>query len=220
MYTVYKIINSINSKWYIGVHKTDNPNDSYFGSGKAIKAAIKKYGKVSFRKEIIFITENKTEAYALERQLTENYNAKDSYNMRPGGVGGFTEESSMKGYLNGIGALSKTILSEIGKRSYDKGLSKSNHTENGRKGGLKNKGKPKSEETKQKLRDAWARKRVPTGAPLTPLDMFIGGSSNGRTTAFDSVSRGSTPLPPSTIFTFSLIGRTAGSEPASWGSNP
>lgn len=45
MYTVYKTTNIINGKYYIGVHKTTNPNDSYLGSGKAIKEAIKKYGK-------------------------------------------------------------------------------------------------------------------------------------------------------------------------------
>ena len=60
MYTVYKITNLLNDKIYIGVHKTENPNDSYYGSGVAIKEAIKKHGKENFRKDILFITESKT----------------------------------------------------------------------------------------------------------------------------------------------------------------
>ena len=73
MYTVYKIVNMLNQKFYIGVHKTNNPNDGYFGSGKAIKEAIKLHGKENFKKEIIYITENEQEAYSVEKELTSNY---------------------------------------------------------------------------------------------------------------------------------------------------
>ncbi len=31
-YTVYKTINLVNGKTYIGIHQTDNPNDDYLGS--------------------------------------------------------------------------------------------------------------------------------------------------------------------------------------------
>lgn len=41
MFTVYKITNSVNSKYYIGVHETDDACDDYMGSGPAIKNAIK-----------------------------------------------------------------------------------------------------------------------------------------------------------------------------------
>ena len=44
-FTIYQITNNINNKYYIGKHITDNPYDSYMGSGKAIIRAIKKYGK-------------------------------------------------------------------------------------------------------------------------------------------------------------------------------
>ena len=44
-YYLYKITNLINNKFYIGVHETDNINDGYMGSGRAIRAAIEKYGK-------------------------------------------------------------------------------------------------------------------------------------------------------------------------------
>lgn len=48
---IYKTINLINEKIYIGQEKFNNPN--YYGSGLAIKVAIKKYGKENFKKEII-----------------------------------------------------------------------------------------------------------------------------------------------------------------------
>ena len=41
---IYKITNKINDRIYIGAHSTDDINDSYMGSGKAIKAAQRKYG--------------------------------------------------------------------------------------------------------------------------------------------------------------------------------
>ncbi len=52
-YTIYKITNQINGKYYIGRNATKNVNDSYMGSGIGIKNAINKYGVENFTKEII-----------------------------------------------------------------------------------------------------------------------------------------------------------------------
>lgn len=50
---VYKTTNVLNGKIYIGVHSTDDLNDGYMGSGKAISTAIKKYGEENFTTEIL-----------------------------------------------------------------------------------------------------------------------------------------------------------------------
>jgi hypothetical protein len=43
-YIIYQITNKLNKMIYIGCHMTYNINDSYFGSGKVLKRALKKYG--------------------------------------------------------------------------------------------------------------------------------------------------------------------------------
>lgn len=165
MWTVYKITNKINQKTYIGVHKTNNLNDSYMGSGVAIKNAIQKYGQENFLKEILFITENKELAFAKEKELTVDFFKADNYNMKLGGVGGFTKDNAIKGRKTVEQKLTKTELAKLGgrasveqKKGYH-GLTKEQLSENGRKGGLALKGKPKSEEFKQKLREIWVAKK-------------------------------------------------------------
>lgn len=89
---IYKITNTINGKFYIGKHSTKNINDSYMGSGVAIKRAIKKYGKDNFIKEIISIFDNEADCLSMESRLVtiEIVNSQMSYNMTCGGRGSFS----------------------------------------------------------------------------------------------------------------------------------
>lgn len=93
IYTVYKTTNLINNKIYIGVHATSNINDSYLGSGIAIKSAIQKYGKNNFKKEVLFECDTKDDAYLKESTIVnEDYiNREDTYNLCLGGVGGYKQ---------------------------------------------------------------------------------------------------------------------------------
>lgn len=90
-YTVYKTTNLINGKIYIGKHVTKNPYDKYLGSGKQIKDAITKYGIENFKKEVLFIFDNKNDMASKEKELvTEEFcKRSDTYNMHEGGEGGF-----------------------------------------------------------------------------------------------------------------------------------
>jgi hypothetical protein len=84
---LYKITNIINEKYYIGVHSTTNLNDSYMGSGTAIKNAIKKYGIENFEKQILEFFQTSEEKWLAEIKCVTLQIAKDenSYNMAPGG---------------------------------------------------------------------------------------------------------------------------------------
>ena len=52
-YYIYKIVNLINKKCYVGFHATNNEYDNYFGSSATLNNAIKKYGYENFIMGII-----------------------------------------------------------------------------------------------------------------------------------------------------------------------
>ena len=86
-YLVYQITNRFDKKIYIGVHSTLNKNDRYFGSGVEIKEVLKKYGRKSFIKEILYEFDTKEEMLAKEKELVtkEFCFRKDTYNRIEGG---------------------------------------------------------------------------------------------------------------------------------------
>lgn len=89
-YTIYKITNTINNKFYIGKHQTNDINDSYMGSGIAITKAIKKHGKENFIKEILFVFDNEQDMNRKEKELITEELVSDPncYNIGVGGEGG------------------------------------------------------------------------------------------------------------------------------------
>lgn len=86
-FVVYKTTNLINSKYYIGVHVIRSATDSYLGSGKLIKDAIKKYGKENFSREILFEFETLIDALKKEDELItqELIESVECYNLAKGG---------------------------------------------------------------------------------------------------------------------------------------
>ena len=85
---IYKIVNLINKKIYVG--KDLYNNSDYLGSGLLIKKAINKYGEENFKKEIIEeCSENNghdREIYWIKRLNSTNRNV--GYNISKGGKGG------------------------------------------------------------------------------------------------------------------------------------
>jgi group I intron endonuclease len=90
-YTIYKITNQIDGKFYVGSHKTKDLNDNYMGSGKYLKHAQEKYGIENFVKEILFVFENADDMYAKEAEIVnEDFLAtENTYNLKIGGFGGW-----------------------------------------------------------------------------------------------------------------------------------
>lgn len=83
----YKITNTINNKIYYGIHSTNDLNDGYMGSGRALIRAFKKYGKENFIKEIIKFFDTREELSNYEKeQVTEKFiKENNNYNISIGG---------------------------------------------------------------------------------------------------------------------------------------
>lgn len=90
-YFVYKTINLINGKYYIGAHKTENIDDDYLGSGTILKQAILKYGHENFERTILKFCETHTDMYRTEAEFVTQSVVDDplSYNVKLGGQGGW-----------------------------------------------------------------------------------------------------------------------------------
>lgn len=91
-YIIYKTTNLVNGKFYIGKHQTNNLNDGYVGSGKLLKRAIKKHGSNNFKTEIIEFCSSEAHMNLAEK-IYVVVDREVSYNLCPGGKGGF-------GYIN------------------------------------------------------------------------------------------------------------------------
>jgi len=86
---IYKIVNKINGKWYIG--KTNGQDPNYMGSGKILKQAYKKHGIENFEKVILETCTTEEELNLREAHWISSTNATIdpmSYNLVEGGTGG------------------------------------------------------------------------------------------------------------------------------------
>ena len=178
-YTIYKVTNNVNGKIYIGKHQTENPDDGYYGSGVAIKNAIKKYGKDNFTKEVLHIFESEEEMNMKEVELiTEEFVSRtDTYNMGVGGEGGahfkgktHTPETiakiqnTIKSRPESLEAIRQGCI-KAGKMSKGRKLSEQ-AKENMRQGALNRKSSIASEEHKKAISEGlkkyWEQKRIAT----------------------------------------------------------
>jgi hypothetical protein len=96
LFLIYKTINKINGKYYIGAHKTKNINDRYLGSGILLKKAITKYGRNNFHKEIVKECTSEIEMFQEEKRIVDEcLKDKKCYNLNAGGKGGWNHYNSL-----------------------------------------------------------------------------------------------------------------------------
>lgn len=100
-YTIYKTINLINQKTYVGFHTIKSLEDilayrsetgsifedGYLGSGKLLGKALEKYGPLNMCQELLLVTEDRKEAENLERFIVNKdwVDSEDTYNLSIGG---------------------------------------------------------------------------------------------------------------------------------------
>lgn len=128
---IYKVTNNINNYIYIGAHSTDNLDDGYMGSGKALNRAFSYFGKQNFSREIIFIFETLDEMFQKEAELVDPVFVRriDTYNKTTGGKRGLafygSEFSNNKGNHRRVGNWGwkkRPVLTETLKVKISEGL--------------------------------------------------------------------------------------------------
>lgn len=154
---VYKILNKLNNKVYIGITTgNDVLKDRYNGSilntkNKHLKNAIKKYGEEHFEISTICYVDNRYELEEKEKEYIKKYDSMNEsygYNMHEGGIGGKMPESINKI----IGEKSKEMW--VNHPEYKENLINRITGENNpliKKGGHSEESKIKMSDTKKKL---------------------------------------------------------------------
>ena len=205
-YYLYEIKNRVNGNIYVGVHKTNNLDDGYMGSGTIIKRAIEKHGLDNFTKTILEVFDTQEALYTREKEVVnEEFLArKDTYNLRIGGLGGWDfvntdEELSIQRSLRATGAgnpfygkthnaETREVLAELASKQW-KGVPKSE--EHKQKIAAANTGVPHTPERCKNISEAKKGKPSPNkGKPLPKLTCphckLVGGNSNMTRWHFDN----------------------------------
>lgn len=87
---LYKTVNIMNGKYYIGVHTTSKINDGYLGSGTLLKQSIKKHGRNIFVRYILEFFDTLELALQKESEVVNEQfvNNPLTYNLTIGGYSG------------------------------------------------------------------------------------------------------------------------------------
>jgi len=93
---IYKITNTKNGKYYIGMHSTGNLEDGYMGGGKRIRNSIRKHGIEVHTKEIIEFLDDRESLAKREREIVNESLIQDPLcmNLMIGGQGGWDQWNS------------------------------------------------------------------------------------------------------------------------------
>jgi len=115
-YTIYKVTNLLDSKYYIGKHMTKNLDDGYMGSGKLIRRAIKKHGIENFKKEILHVFDDEETMNAKEAELV--IVSEETYNLTNGGLGSWSHINSNEELRKAKTIKAREITNQILQQKY------------------------------------------------------------------------------------------------------
>ena len=156
---IYKTVNILSGKYYIGMHSTSNLDDGYLGSGTRLRYSINKHGKDNHKVEILEFVDTREELKKREEEIVNlNEIAKvDCMNLKVGGQGGFSsEEHRVKALISSRVSFKKNLTeneeyrNKVFKTLYDNCRKA---YKDGKLNGMQNfKGKKHSEESKEKMR--------------------------------------------------------------------
>jgi group I intron endonuclease len=156
---IYLITNTLNGKIYIGQKASPKVIERYYGSGRIITRAIKKYGIENFTREILCWKYSKKTLDKAEIDLINEYdsrNIKIGYNICIGGKGGQkglkrSEETINKLKSRIVSEETRIKMSEVNKGNKNSlGYKQSEEHKNKRSEAYK--GKKLSEETRNKMK--------------------------------------------------------------------
>lgn len=183
---IYKITNLVNNKIYVGKNSTNDPN--YMGSGIILEKVKKKYGITNLKKEIIETCKSEIELDEREKYWINKLNSTDKnigYNIAEGGNGGNTRKGYSENELDQYyKKLSQSVSnSNTYKKSVEKkrGIKRPEHSskmkekynegklkmgvysvkvseETKKLISIKNKGKKRTQETKDKIANSKLKK--------------------------------------------------------------
>lgn len=152
---LYKTTCNVTGRYYVGIHSTNNLEDGYMGSGRRLRASIRKYGIENFSKEILGFFETRELLVEAEiKAITpEMITDKNCMNLMGGGTGGFIsdEQQRHRSICAGKALANKIKTDSVFREKHKKQVSK-NMTNLHRQGKINYntfEGKCHSEETKQ-----------------------------------------------------------------------
>lgn len=150
---IYKTTCTITGRYYIGMHTSDNLNDSYLGSGIILLHSIKKYGRANHMKEIICYCESRQTLQDKERELVNEDIISDPLcmNLKIGGEGG--GQRGVKKSVKTVEKMRKArqLLIAQGWTMPEESINKMK---------AKNTGRTHSAETKQKMSESRTGRKV------------------------------------------------------------
>lgn len=143
---IYKTINKVNNKSYIGQHKAKHfEPEKYIGSGCLLLKAVLKYGKENFICELLEICNSKSDAN--EKEIKWISKLKPEYNLTKGGDGG--KGGSFKGRK--FSEVGRKHMSDAKKGSGNTMYNKHHSEETKKKISESNKGRKLTDEQKKKI---------------------------------------------------------------------